>query len=101
MKIKDLDTQIISLNISVWFTIVVTKILGLPGDSVVKNPAANAGDLGSNPGQKNTLEKKMATHSSIFAGKNPRTEEPGRLQSMGSPKFGHNLVTEHEHFNSN
>ena len=29
------------------------------------------------------LEKEMATHSSILAWKIPRTEEPGRLQSMG------------------
>ena len=31
-------------------------------------------------------EKEMATHSSILAWKIPWTEEPGRLQSMGSPK---------------
>ena len=30
------------------------------------------------------LEKEMATHSSIFAWRNPWTKEPGRLQSMGS-----------------
>ena len=30
------------------------------------------------------LEKEMATHSSTLAWKIPRTEEPGRLQSMGS-----------------
>ena len=30
----------------------------------------------------------MATHSSILAWKNPRTEEPGRLQSMGSQRVG-------------
>ena len=30
------------------------------------------------------VEKKMATHSSILAGKIPWTEEPGGLQSMGS-----------------
>ena len=29
-------------------------------------------------------EKEMATHSSVFAWKIPRTEEPGRLQSVGS-----------------
>jgi len=31
----------------------------------------------------------MATHSSILAWKIPRTEEPGRLQSMGSQRVGH------------
>ena len=35
------------------------------------------------------LEKGMATHSSILAWKIPWTEEPGRLQSMGSQKVGH------------
>ena len=36
------------------------------------------------------LEKEMATHSSILAWKIPWTEEPGRLQSMGLQKVGHN-----------
>ena len=35
----------------------------------------------------------MATHSSILAWEIPWTEEPGRLQSMGSKRVGHNLVT--------
>ena len=34
-------------------------------------------------GQEDPQEKGMATHSSILAGLNPWTEEPGRLQSMG------------------
>ena len=35
-------------------------------------------------GVKDSLEKEMATHSSILAWRFPWTEEPGRLQSMGS-----------------
>ena len=35
-------------------------------------------------GWHNPLEKEMATHSSIFAGRIPWTEEPGGLQSMGT-----------------
>ena len=35
-------------------------------------------------GWEDMLEKEMATHSSILAWKIPWTEEPGRLQSMGS-----------------
>ena len=35
------------------------------------------------------LEKEMATHSSILAWKIPWTEEPGRLQSMGSQRVRH------------
>ena len=39
------------------------------------------------------LEKGMATHSSIVAWRIPGTEEPGRLQSMGSQRVGHNRAT--------
>ena len=39
-------------------------------------------------GQEDPLKKEMATHSSIVAWKIPWTEEPGRLQSMGSQKVG-------------
>ena len=38
----------------------------------------------------NSLEKEMATHSSTLAWKIPWTEEPGRLQSIESPRVGHN-----------
>ena len=41
-------------------------------------------------GGKDPLEKEMATHSSILAWKIPWTEEPGRLQSMGSQRVEHN-----------
>ena len=40
-------------------------------------------------GQGPGAEKAMATHSSILAWKIPWTEEPGRLQSMGSLGVGH------------
>ena len=40
-------------------------------------------------GQEDLLEKAMATHSSTLAWKIPWTEEPGRLQSMGSQRVGH------------
>ena len=41
-------------------------------------------------GQEDPLEKEMATHASILAWRIPWTEEPGRLQSMGSQNVGHN-----------
>ena len=41
-------------------------------------------------GQEDLLEKEMATHPSILAWKIIWTEEPGRLQSMGSQRVGHN-----------
>ena len=40
-------------------------------------------------GQEDPLEKEMATHSSILTWKIPWTEEPVRLQSMGSQKVGY------------
>ena len=40
-------------------------------------------------GQEDLLEKEMSTHSSIFAWKIPWMEKPGRLQSMGSQRVGH------------
>ena len=44
-------------------------------------------------GQEDSLEKEMATHSRILARIIPWTEEPGRLQSMGSQRVGHDWVT--------
>ena len=40
-------------------------------------------------GQEDPLEEEMATHSSTLAWKIPWMEEPGRLQSMGSQRGGH------------
>ena len=41
-------------------------------------------------GREDPLEKEMVIHSSTIAWKIPWTEEPGRLQSMGSQRVGHN-----------
>ena len=40
-------------------------------------------------GREDPLEKEMATCSSILAWRIPRTEEPGRLQSVGSQRVRH------------
>ena len=56
---------------------------------VVKNPPANAGDIGdmgSIPGLEDSLEKGMATPSSVLVWKIRQAEEPGRLQSIASQK---------------
>ena len=64
---------------------------------VVKNLLANAGDvrdMGSIPGSNARVGKVpwscTATHSSIPAWRIPWTEEPGRLQSVGLQRVGHN-----------
>ena len=60
--------------------------LGFPGDSVVKNPPANAGDtglilgLGRSPGEGNGSQRPYSCLEIQWM------EEPGKLQSMGSQK---------------
>ena len=59
---------------------------------VVKNPPANARDIrdaGSIPGSGKSPEEGMATYSSVFAWRITGTEKPGRLQSTGSQRVGH------------
>ena len=60
-----------------------------PGGSYCKVSAYNEVDRVQSLGQEDLLEKEMATHSSILDWKIPWTEEPGRLQSMGSQRVGH------------
>ena len=47
-------------------------------------------------GQEDPVEKEFATHSSILAWEIPWTEEPGGLQSMGSQRVKHDLLTEQQ-----
>ena len=72
-----------------WPCLIIIKDLeaeDFPGGSDGKASACNVGDLV----QEDLLEKEMATHSSTLAWKIPWTEEPGRLQSMGLQRVGHN-----------
>ena len=57
---------------------------------LVKNLPAMRETWIRSPGWEDPLEEGMATHSSILAWGTPSTEEPGRLQSMGSHRVGHN-----------
>ena len=59
---------------------------------MVKNLSTNEGDACSTPGSGRSLEKEIATHSSILAWTIPWAEEPGGLQSMGSHRVGHDLA---------
>ena len=56
---------------------------------MVKHPPAMRETWVQSLGQEDPLEKAMAPHSSTLAWKIPRMEEPGRLQSMGSQRVGH------------
>ena len=64
-------------------------LLCFPGGSNDKQSACNAGDLGLIPGSGRSPGQGMAVHSSILAWRTPWTGEPGRLQSMGSQRVGH------------
>ena len=69
------------------------KRKNFPSSSDSKESACNAGatrDTGSIPVSGRSLEKGMATHSSILVWKIPWAEEPGGLQSMGLPRVRHN-----------
>ena len=64
--------------------------LGFSCSSVGKESVCNVGDLVQSLGWEDVLEKEMATHSSMLAWIIPWTEEPGKLQSMGLQRVGHN-----------
>ena len=64
-------------------------IIALFGGSDGKASVYNEGDLGQSLGREDPLGKEMATHSRAIAWKIPWTEEPDRLQSMGSQRVGH------------
>ena len=76
-------------------TAVGRKTECMPRGSLVKNPPANSADAGLIPGLGRSLEKEVAILSSIPAWEILWTKEPGGLQSMGSQRIGHNLISEH------
>ena len=59
-----------------------------------KVSACQGGHSGSIPWSGRSLEEEMAIHSNILAWEIPWTEEPARLQSIGSQRVRHDLVTE-------
>ena len=75
------------------FAVYHISISGFPGGSDGKASVCNAEDQGSIPGSGRSLEKEMATHSSIRAWRIPWIEELDRLQSTGSQRVGHNWAT--------
>ena len=72
-----------------WLLSLRVITVAFPGGSDSKTSVCNAGDLVQSLGWEDPREKEMATHSSTLAWKIPRTEEPGRLQSVGSRRVGH------------
>ena len=71
-------------------------LYNFPDGSAVKNFPAMQEIWVPSMGREDPLGKEMVTHSSFLAWKMPWTEEPGRLQSMGSQRVGHNLGTKQQ-----
>ena len=82
--LRDIQSEpIFELRISSGIYYVCLR-MGFPSSSDSKASTCNAGE----PGQEDPLEKEMAAYSNILAWRIPWTEEPGRLQSMGSQRVG-------------
>ena len=64
--------------------------LGFPGGSAVKKPPAMQEMRVRSLGQGDPLGEGMTSHSSVLAWRIPWTKEPGRLQSIGLQRIGHN-----------
>ena len=73
-------------TIYVYMYTYIHTSLGFPGGSVVKNPPANVGDVGSIPGLGRFPREGNVNTLQYLAWEIPRTEEPGGLQSMGLQK---------------
>ena len=63
--------------------------VGFPLGSVDKESPCNEGDLGSIPGLGRYAQSDMTSLYSILAWRISSTEEPSRLQSIGSQRVGH------------
>ena len=73
-------------------------LTGFPGSSVIKNPPANAGAVGSIPESERSPREGNGNPSRIIAWKIPWTEDPGGLQSMRPQRVRHDWATEHTHY---
>ena len=62
---------------------------GFSGGSMVKNPSANAEDMGSVPELGRSHGNRNGYPFQLSCLENPWMEEPGSLQSMGSLRVGH------------
>ena len=60
----------------------------MAGSSVAENPPAMQETQVGSLGWEDSLEKGMATHSSVLAWKIPWIEKPGGLQAIGSHRLG-------------
>ena len=74
-----------------WLKLLVNPLEGFPGGSVIKNPPANAGDVGSIPGSGGSPGEGNGNPCQYSC--------PGKShgqRSLGLQGVGHNLATQHE-----
>ena len=79
-RLNNKTKRVRSLYIYVWASLVA---------QMVKNLLVMQETQVQSPGWEDPLEEGMETHSSILAWRIPWTEEPDKLQSMGSQRVGH------------
>ena len=79
-----LNRSLIRDNLFFFFFLVAQMVKNLPAMQETRRWTL---------GQEYPLEKGMATHSSVLAWRIPWTEEPGRVQSMGLQRVGHDWAT--------
>ena len=73
----------------VWGSVCVSVYVCVCGGQTEKHLPAIWETQVRSLGREDPLEKEMATHSSTLGWKIPWTEAPGKLQSMGSQRVGH------------
>ena len=87
---EEVDRGFILIGLAHFLSVLLAYIpLIYPSGSDGKPSVCNAGDLGSILGLGRSSGKGNGTHSSTLAWKILWMEEPGRLQSMGSQRVGH------------
>ena len=82
------------LEVEVWnHCLRISDKVSFSGDPDSKNPPAMQETQVWSLGWADPLEKGMASHSSVLAWRISWTKEPGRLQSMGLQRIGHDWAT--------
>ena len=79
--------------LSTFIELIINSVMGFPSGPLLMNLPASAGTWVRCLVREDPLEEEMATHSTILAWEIPWIEEPGVLQSMGSQRVKHDLVT--------
>ena len=84
-------------RVLVEFSRLLWSIVGFPSGSVVRNEGLPMKDSGSVPGLGRSPGEGNGNPPQYSFLKNPRTQESGRLQSMGSQRVRQDWATEHAH----